>query len=74
MRRLVLALAVLGMSYMGTPAEAVAGARDWCEGYCLTLVASCYMSLGFFIGKDKCDAMYEGCMTGCLEAIAEEEK
>lgn len=73
MRRLVLSLSllVLGMTGTARPAAAVS---PTCEAYCVVVASSCYLTLGFFIGKDKCDAMYEGCVAGCQAAAKEAEE
>ncbi len=70
MRRLVLSLSfvVLGMTGGAKPAAATSVA---CEAYCLTAASFCYASVGWFIGRDKCDAFYEGCVAGCQAAAAE---
>ncbi len=72
MRRLFVSLwlAVLGMTGTATPAAATSVA---CEAYCLVVASYCYATVGWFIGREKCDAMYEGCVAGCQAAAAEEK-
>ncbi len=47
--------------------------RAGCEAYCGTVAVGCYIFAGLLLGKDKCDAMYEGCVDGCVAALLEEE-
>lgn len=74
MKRLLLSLALLGLVYTG-PSQAVASESDRaaCEGYCASIAAGCYILVGIFIGRDKCDTMYEGCTDGCVAALMDEE-
>jgi len=75
MRRLLIALFVLAVGLGGKPSEVVAqGGRAACEGYCVTVAVGCYVLVGWAIGKDKCDSMYEGCVDGCVAALVEEEE
>lgn len=73
MRRFLVVLSVVAMSYTSSPSLAVAQAgRGACEGYCATVAAGCYIFVGWAIGRDKCDSMYRGCMDGCIAALLEE--
>jgi len=74
MRRLLPALFVLALGLGGKPSEVVAqGGRAVCEGYCATVAVGCYVLVGWAIGKEKCDAMYKGCVDGCVAALIEEQ-
>ncbi len=74
MRRILLALVLALASLVSSPPVDVAAqeGRAGCEGYCGTVAVGCYVFAGLFIGKDKCDAMYEGCVDGCVAALLEE--
>ncbi len=71
MRKLLLSLSLVGLGLTGAAAPAAAQASIVCEGYCLLAGSACYATVGLVIGKDKCDAFYEGCVDGC-QAVAEE--
>lgn len=75
MRQLALSLlfAALSIGMLSTPAGAEIDGRAVCEGYCATVAVGCYVLVGIFIGRDKCDTMYEGCVDGCVAALVEEE-
>lgn len=75
MRQLVLSVlfAALSIGTLSSSANAEIDGRAVCEGYCATVAVGCYVLVGIFIGRDKCDAMYEGCVDGCLAALVEEE-
>ncbi len=73
MRRLVLSLSLVVFGLTGT-ARPAAAVSPTCEAYCVVVASSCYLTLGWFIGRDKCDAMYEGCVAGCQAAAAEAEE
>ena len=75
MRRalLVVALALTGLVSPSSGELAAQEGRAVCEGYCGTVAVGCYIFVGLFFGKDKCDAMYEGCVDGCVAALLEEE-
>jgi hypothetical protein len=74
MRHALLAssLLLLGLAAAPPPATALPG-RAACEGYCAFVGGGCYVFLGLFIGKDKCESMYEGCIEGCVAGLAESE-
>jgi hypothetical protein len=73
MRRLLIALFVLAVGLGGTPTEVAAEkGRAACEGYCATVAVGCYVLVGWAIGREKCDAMYQGCVDGCVAALVEE--
>lgn len=75
MRRLLLALFVLALVLGGKPSEVAAqGGRAVCEGYCGTVAVGCYVLVGWAIGREKCDAMYQGCVDGCVAVLIEEEE
>ncbi len=73
MRRLLILVAVVGLCYAAAPpvAPAAENNREKCEAYCLSGAISCYLSIGILVGRDKCDAQYEGCMAGCIAVIKE---
>jgi len=72
MRRVLMILSVVALGLAGTPPQAQAAKGEAvCEGYCVTVAAGCYVFVGFFAGKDKCDAMYEGCVAGCKAGLEE---
>lgn len=75
MRRLVLILALALTGLVSSPPVDLAAqdGRAACEAYCGTVAVGCYVFAGLFVGKDKCDAMYEGCVDGCVAALLEEE-
>lgn len=75
MRRLIVALSLIGLGLTAAPTAAIAEAdgRAVCEGYCGTVSVGCYVLASIFVGKDKCDAMYGGCLDGCVTALLEEE-
>ena len=75
MRRLLVALSLIGLCLTAVPAPATAEAdgRAVCEGYCGTVAVGCYVLASIFVGKDKCDAMYGGCLDGCVTALLEAE-
>lgn len=72
MRRalLISSLLLLGLAGGPPPAQASPG-RAVCEGYCAFVGAGCFVFLGIFIGKDKCESMYEGCVDGCVAGLME---
>ena len=74
MKRILLALALASAGLLSWPPVDLAAqeGRAGCEGYCGTVAIGCYIFAGLFIGKDKCDAMYEGCVDGCVAALLEE--
>ena len=74
MRRVLLVMAVTLVGLLSLPPVDLAAqeGRAGCEGYCGTVAVGCYVFAGLFIGKDKCDAMYEGCVDGCVAALLEE--
>ena len=68
MRRLLLVFSVLSLALAGGAGPASAAEEDEnskCEAFCLGVAASCYVFIGPFGGKDKCETMYEGCLDGC---------
>jgi hypothetical protein len=69
---LVSSLLLLGLASAPPPAVASPG-RAACEGYCAFVGGGCYVFLGLFIGKDKCESMYEGCIEGCVAGLVESE-
>ncbi len=74
MRRTLLTLALLGLSYgMAAPATRASepSPRVLCEAYCMLAAIQCYLGPGVLMGRDKCDAQYRGCIQGCLAAIKE---
>ena len=75
MRRVFLVLALVSMGLFSSSPVDVVGqeARAGCEGYCATVAVGCYIFAGLLLGKDKCDAMYEGCVDGCVAALLDEE-
>jgi hypothetical protein len=75
MRRLLVTLSLVGLSFASSPQAAVAEVegRTVCEGYCGTAAVGCYVVASIFVGRDKCDAMYGGCLDGCMAALIEEE-
>lgn len=75
MRRLCMTLSLVLAGLLSSPSVEVAAqeGRAGCEGYCGTVAIGCYVLVGIFIGRDKCDAMYEGCVDGCMAALLEEE-
>lgn len=75
MRRVfvVMALALTGLLSLPPVEVAAQEGRAACEGYCGIVAVGCYVFAGLFVGKDKCDAMYEGCVDGCVAALLEEE-
>lgn len=75
MRRVILTLSLVLTGLLSSPPVELAAqdGRAGCEAYCGTVAIGCYILAGFFIGKDKCDAMYEGCVDGCVAALLEEE-
>jgi hypothetical protein len=74
MRRVMLLLSVMALGFAGSaPVEVAAQeGRAGCEAYCGVVAVGCYVFAGLFIGKDKCDAMYEGCVDGCVAALEPE--
>jgi len=71
-RRLMLALSLLVLGFASAPQPAAAAPqRALCEGYCGFAAGGCYVFLGLFIGKDKCDGVYRGCVDGCVTALFE---
>jgi hypothetical protein len=68
-------LSLVGLVYSSSPPPAVAGTpgRAACEGYCWAVAGGCYGLASFFVGKDKCDTMYKGCVDGCIAALLDEE-
>jgi len=74
MRRMSLITAMLVASLVSSAPVGLAAqeGRAGCEGYCGTVAIGCYIFAGLFIGKDKCDAMYEGCVDGCVAALLED--
>jgi hypothetical protein len=75
MRRavVILALAMTGLVSSAPVDLAAQEGRAACEGYCGMVAVGCYVFAGLFVGKDKCDVMYEGCVDGCVAALLEEE-
>lgn len=75
MRRLLVVLSLVGLGFASSPQTAVAGVdgRAVCEGYCGTVAVGCFVVASIFVGRDKCDAMYDGCLDGCVAALIEEE-
>lgn len=75
MRRVILVLSLVLVGLVSLPPVDLAAqeGRAGCEGYCGTVAIGCYVLAGLFIGKDKCDAMYEGCVDGCVAALQEEK-
>lgn len=75
MRRLLVAIAVLGLSVAAPAATRAEGGqnREFCETYCTLLSLYCYITAGKVMGNDKCDMMYEGCIAGCLGMLAQTE-
>lgn len=69
---LVSSLLLIGLAVAPPPAAASPG-RAVCEGYCAFVGAGCYVFLGIFIGKDKCESMYKGCVEGCVAGLMEHE-
>jgi hypothetical protein len=66
MRRLLVLLSIIGLSLSSAPApRAAAAAGVKCEAYCLFVAGGCYAKLARYVGWEKCDALYEGCMDGC---------
>jgi hypothetical protein len=74
MRRalLVFSLLALGLASASPPAAASPG-HAACEGYCAFVGGGCYVFLGLFIGKDKCESMYKGCVEGCMAGLLDPE-
>ncbi|MGD2217092.1 MAG: hypothetical protein PVJ64_10055 [Gemmatimonadales bacterium] len=74
MRQAILAssLLLLGLAGVPQPAEGSPG-RAVCEGYCAFAGGGCYVFLGLFIGKDKCESLYKGCIEGCVAGLLEHE-
>ncbi len=72
MRRALLALSVIALSFASAPRPAAASSRAWCEGYCALVAGGCYVFLGLFAGREKCDTAYEGCVDGCIAALQED--
>ena len=66
---LVSSLLLLGLAAAPPPATASTG-RAACEGYCAFVGGGCYVFLGLFIGRDKCESMYDGCIEGCVAGLA----
>jgi hypothetical protein len=74
MRRAILVFSLLVLGFAGAPPPAAASSdRAWCEGYCVVVGGGCYVFFGLFVGKDKCAAMYEGCVDGCVAALVDRE-
>ena len=75
MRRALMVLTLASMGLLSSPSvDAIAQeGRAGCEAYCGTVAVGCYIFAGLLLGKDKCDAMYEGCVDGCVAALLEEE-
>lgn len=75
MRRVFMTLSLVLAGLLSSPPIDVAAqeGRAACEGYCGTVAIGCYVLVGIFIGRDKCDAMYEGCVDGCIAALQVEE-
>lgn len=69
---LMICLLLVGLVGGPPPAAALPG-RAVCEGYCAFVGAGCFVFLGIFMGKDKCEAMYEGCVEGCVAGLLEAE-
>ncbi len=70
MRRGLLIFALLSLGLSGVPAPATASpGRAVCEGYCAFVGGGCYVFMGIFIGKEKCDSMYKGCVEGCIAGL-----
>jgi len=70
MRRLLITLSVVALSFASSPSLATAQpGRAGCEGYCGTVAVGCYVLVGWAIGRDKCDTMYQGCVDGCVTAL-----
>lgn len=76
MRRLFVALSLIGLGLTAVPPAAIAevDGKAVCEGYCGTVAVGCYVVASIFVGRDKCDAMYGGCLDGCVTALLEEEE
>jgi len=75
MKRVALALVSLALAStsLPTPGAAVTADRGFCEAYCLTVAAGCYVFLALPTGRDKCEEMYEGCVSGCYAALVDDE-
>lgn len=74
MRRVLTMVLLLAVGSLSAPrAAAAAPARAVCEGYCAIVGGGCYVFLGIFIGKDKCEAAYNGCIDGCIAGLADGE-
>ncbi len=75
MRRTLLALALLALSYgMTAPATRATeppSPQALCEAYCMLAAIQCYLGPGLIMGHEKCDAQYRGCIKGCIAAIRE---
>jgi hypothetical protein len=67
---LVSSLLLLGLAGGPQPVEASRG-HAVCEGYCAFVGGGCFVFLGLFIGKDKCESLYEGCVEGCVAGLVE---
>lgn len=71
-RRLVIAFSLLALAFASSPAPAAAGdGAAACEGYCVTVAGGCFVLVGWVVGKEKCEAMYRGCLDGCKAAVEE---
>ncbi|MGD2154827.1 MAG: hypothetical protein PVG79_16280 [Gemmatimonadales bacterium] len=74
MRRALVVSALLLLGVAGAPPSAVATPeRAACEGYCAFVGGGCYVFMGIFIGKDKCESMYKGCVEGCVAGLLDPE-
>jgi hypothetical protein len=69
---LVSSLLLLGLAAAPPPAAASPG-RAVCEGYCAVVGGGCFVFLGLFMGKDKCESLYKGCVEGCVAGLVESE-
>ncbi|UCC72841.1 MAG: hypothetical protein JSV86_21225 [Gemmatimonadota bacterium] len=72
MRRVLLAVYLIALGFAGAPqATAIEPGRAVCEGYCVVVGGGCYVFLSLFMGKEKCDSMYKGCVEGCVAGLVE---
>ncbi len=75
MKKLLLTLSALALTSLPAPLSAQSAGKTVCEGYCLVLGTACYVVGSVFVGKDKCDSMYEGCVDGCkINSLPESEE
>lgn len=72
MRRflITLSLVIMGFGGFAKPPELQAQTAI-CEGYCSVVGFGCYLFTALLVGREPCELMYEGCVSGCVVALQE---